>query len=85
MPDQPTPAPIDCTTAMRRLWAYLDDALDAADAAAVREHVAECAECRAHTEFERALLASIAEAGERYDDVEALRGEVLARLRAAGL
>lgn len=84
MPDV-LPAPIDCTTAMRRLWAWLDDALDASEAAAVRAHVAECIECRAHTEFERSLLSSIAAAREEHDDVPGLRSAVLAALRGAGL
>ena len=37
------------------LIAYADDALDAADRQVVDEHLAECAECRARVEEERAL------------------------------
>lgn len=89
MPDD-TPPParpggIDCTTAMRRLYAFLDGALPAGEASAVETHVAECAECRAHTEFERELLASIRGVRERHDDVDGLRDAVLRVLHGAGL
>ena len=82
---QPLPHPIDCQSAMRRLWEYLDGTLAPTDAEAIRAHVAECAACRAHTEFERNLLHSITAAREEHDDPERLRSAVLDKLRAAGL
>jgi anti-sigma factor (TIGR02949 family) len=79
------PRPIDCESAMRRLWEYLDGALGDADAEAIRAHVADCAGCRAHTEFERGLLGSITAARDEHDDPARLRAAVLEKLRAAGL
>jgi len=54
---------LDCEAAMRRLWEYLDAELPAPDMAAVRAHVAECASCRGHVEFERELLEAVARIG----------------------
>lgn len=83
MTTQVQPYPIDCESAMRRLWEYLDGALPDADAAAIRAHVAECAGCRAHTEFERGLLDRITAAREEHDDADGLRAAVLETLRRA--
>jgi anti-sigma factor (TIGR02949 family) len=72
------PAPLDCLAAVRRLWDYLDGELSAWDERAVDEHLAACAGCPPHFEFERTLLAAVAEARAEHPDPEALR----ARLRA---
>lgn len=50
---------MDCESAMRRLWEYLDAALPEPDMAAIRAHVEACASCREHVEFERWLLAAV--------------------------
>jgi anti-sigma factor (TIGR02949 family) len=50
---------LDCESAMRRLWEYLDSALPEPDLAAIRTHVEACASCREHMEFERWLLAAV--------------------------
>lgn len=86
-PDSRVPplVPLDCRTAMRQLWRYLDGALDEAEAAAVRAHVEHCAECRPHTDFERDLKRALAATRTEHDDVIRLRLDVLRALHAAGM
>jgi len=49
----------DCRAAVERLWAYLDDELDASVMAQVEAHLASCAECPPHFDFARTLLGEI--------------------------
>jgi anti-sigma factor RsiW len=58
-----TPAsPIDCETAVRRLWDYLDGRLPEMTRAEVEAHLASCELCPPHFEFaskmQRGLAAS---------------------------
>ena len=71
---------ISCADAMRRLWEYLDEALPEADEEVVRQHLAECAGCRAHERFERRLLAEIAAIRYEHGDLPALRDRIAAAL-----
>ena len=81
-------AVIDCHTAVRRLWDYLDGELDAPRFAEVEQHVATCAGCAEHVRFAQAFLRSVRQAAapsagaEPADD--ALRQRILARLTAEG-
>jgi anti-sigma factor (TIGR02949 family) len=52
--------PIDCAQVERRLWEYLDGALPAKEAAAVRAHLAGCAGCGPVCRCCRAFLALVA-------------------------
>jgi mycothiol system anti-sigma-R factor len=80
-------AVIDCETAVRRLWDYLDGELDAARFAEVEQHLATCAACTEHVEFSRAFLRAVTEHGASTaapaTDAE-LRQRVVARLAAEG-
>lgn len=46
---------ITCAEAVERLWAYLDDALTAADKAALEEHLGFCRVCCGEVEFAQEL------------------------------
>ena len=82
-------AVIDCDTAVRRLWDYLDGELDAPRLAEVEQHVATCAECAEHVHFSRAFLRAVQEAGTPPAAAaalseDALRQRVVERLAAEG-
>ena len=79
-----TAAPIDCTTAVRRMWDALDGALDAARMAAVEAHLAECEQCPPHFAFARELRRHIAAARLEHEEPEALRARLVGLLRARG-
>ena len=83
-------AAIDCETAVRRLWDYLDAELPAPRADEVRAHLAACAHCPPHFEFAARLQAALAAAGADAPgldaaDIAALRARVVTTLRAAGI
>jgi mycothiol system anti-sigma-R factor len=76
--------PPDCEEAVRALWDYLDRALDAPKMAVIDDHLAQCAPCREHARFERALIERIRGLRREHHDPVALRVRVLASLRDAG-
>ncbi len=50
---------IDCHTAVRRLWDFLDQELDATRFAEVEQHIASCAKCAEHVEFAKSIIRAI--------------------------
>ena len=56
-----TPSAIDCETAVRRLWDYLDGRLPAMAHDEVEAHLAACALCPPHFTFARAMTRGLAE------------------------
>ena len=84
-----SPAPIDCGTAVRRLWDYLDDELDADRMAEVTVHVERCAECGEHVKFARTFLSALSASrsdlrGSEVPDAMALRSRVVTALQREG-
>jgi mycothiol system anti-sigma-R factor len=74
---------ITCADAVRRLWEYLDGAVDESSRAAIEEHLSFCRRCCGELEFAqemRAFLATHA-AEELPDDV---RARLLATLDELG-
>lgn len=55
-------SPIDCSTAVRRLWDYLDGRLPAMSRGEVEAHLAICAGCPPHFEFARTMKRALADA-----------------------
>ena len=82
--DGTPPAPIDCTTAVRRMWDFLDGELDAGRLAEVEAHLAACRRCPGHFAFAQSLLESIAAARARFEEPDALRRRVVEALHAEG-
>ena len=74
---------MDCEEVVRALWDYLDGRCPAQRRALIEEHLALCASCRSHAEFERKLMAKLAETGRSGPDEAALRTRILKALREA--
>jgi anti-sigma factor RsiW len=80
------PATIDCETAVRRLWDFLDGRLPAMAHAEVELHLATCLRCPPHFEFARKMQVALAAARGGENSVEgeattALRERVRSALR----
>lgn len=82
MPDETHP--IDCTTAVRQLWDYLDDELDDQRMVEVRHHLLTCKSCLPHAEFGRRFIQALSRARERHVMPSEVRGQVLTALSQAG-
>ena len=54
------PAAIDCVTAVRRLWDYLDGRLSPVAHGEVEEHLATCEKCPPHFMFAERMKRSLA-------------------------
>ena len=75
---------IDCRTAVRQLWDYLDGELDDQRMVEVRQHLLTCRECLPHAEFGRRFIQALSRARERHVMPPAVRSQVLAALTEAG-
>ena len=84
------PAPIDCETAVRRLWDYLDNRLPEWSHAEVEAHLATCLACPQHFVFAQTMRTALAassreQEAERGDDGDRrLRERIRRALRADG-
>ncbi|MEO5511684.1 MAG: zf-HC2 domain-containing protein [Longimicrobiales bacterium] len=78
------PSPIDCRTAVERLWEYLDHELPDGPLEELEAHLRACAECPPHFAFAAKLLRDIRSARAGESNTEVLRTRVLAALRAEG-
>jgi mycothiol system anti-sigma-R factor len=54
---------IDCREAVRRMWAYLSEALEGTDSVELEDHLGVCQRCCGELEFSRALRERVAAAG----------------------
>jgi anti-sigma factor RsiW len=72
-------APIDCETAMRRLWDYLDERLPDISRAEVDAHLSACEGCRSHVTFAASMRAALV-ASSATSSTEEL-GDLMARVR----
>lgn len=79
-----TAAPIDCETAVKRLWDFLDEELDDRRYAEVEAHVAFCVGCAKHFEFAQAFLSAVGALRRSASEPAALRARVVAALQAEG-
>ena len=83
----PVPAAIDCETAVRRLWDYLDNRLPAISHGEVEAHLATCVLCAPHFAFaqsmQRALAASASADQENPGDAIAAESRLRERVREA--
>jgi len=78
LPDA-NPTTIDCVTAVRRLWDYLDGRLSVVAREEVEAHLAICEKCPPHFMFAERMKRTLAESGAvemSTDEVTRLRGRV---------
>ena len=76
---------LDCQGAMRQLYDYLDGELSEPVAQQIREHLARCQPCFAHTTFEKELIAAIGRGWKNVAASQDLRVRILRELRNQGL
>lgn len=62
-PGYAPPAPIDCDTAVRRLWDYIDGRLPDIARDEVEAHLATCQRCPPHFAFAHKMRGALAAAG----------------------
>jgi anti-sigma factor (TIGR02949 family) len=75
---------IDCQTAVRQLWDYLDDELDDVRMVEVRQHLLTCKSCLPHADFGRRFIQALSRAREHHVMPPAVRSQVMTSLAAAG-
>jgi len=75
---------LDCESAMRQLWEYLDDALTEPRMLAMRAHLLGCGACYAHYDFARHFLDALSTALQAECAPPALHDRVRETLRAEG-
>lgn len=76
---------IDCESAMRQLWDFLDGQLTPERMEQVRAHIDMCQRCYPQYEFERTFLETIAARRRTHSDPARLRARVLTALAEQGL
>ena len=75
---------IDCRTAIRQLWDYLDGELDDRRMSEVRHHIETCQSCLPHAEFGRRFLDALHAVRASNVMPPDVRSQVVAALEAAG-
>ena len=78
------PALIDCETAARALYDYLDGRLPTATMHSVKQHVDTCRVCASHFVFARRVLDFVPEALPLGDESHALRVRIVESLKSEG-
>jgi anti-sigma factor (TIGR02949 family) len=74
-----------CREIVRQLWPFLDGVLPDEWQERVAAHLAECAACKSHYDFERAFLDAIRSSQPNDDEFAVLRDKVLIGLGAEGM
>ncbi len=82
--DKEVPALIDCETAVRALYDYLDGRLPDETTDAVEHHVETCRNCASHFTFARRLLDLVPSSLPLGGESTALRARIVASLAAEG-
>ena len=75
---------IDCQTAVRQLWDYLDEELDDRRMAEVRQHLESCSHCLPHAEFGTRFIQALSSARDRHAMPPEVRSQVMSALNGAG-
>jgi anti-sigma factor (TIGR02949 family) len=75
---------IDCSTAVRQLWDYLDQELTEERMAMVRQHLQTCDHCLPHHEFGRRFLEALRATREEQLMPPEVKARVMELLAEAG-
>ena len=78
------PARIDCETAARALYDYLDGRLEPPSMAAVHGHIETCRNCASHFNFARRVLDLVPASMPLEPDSSSLRTRIVESLTAEG-
>ena len=81
MPEIPV---IDCQTAVRQLWDYLDEELNDQRMDEVRQHLETCQHCLEHAEFGQRFIQALGRARDHHAMPPEVRSQVIEALTAAG-
>ena len=76
--------PIDCGSALRELWDFLDGEMTPERIEAMRRHVERCSRCFPHYDFEKAFLDALSTTRPDCRAPESLRCKLEAALKEAG-
>lgn len=79
------PRELDCRHVIRRLWDYLDGRVHEDEREGIVAHLAWCNGCASHYRFEGEFLSAVGRLRRDEDEYDALRAQVIDRLRALGL
>ena len=82
--DKGVPALIDCETAVRALYDYLDGRLAEATTSAVQGHLATCRGCASHFTFARRLLELVPAAMPLAGESGNIRARIVESLKSEG-
>jgi anti-sigma factor (TIGR02949 family) len=82
--ERDTPALIDCETAARALYDYLDGRLPAATTESVRAHIETCKACAGHFAFAQRVLDLVPASLPLTGEPHGLRVKILETLKAEG-
>jgi anti-sigma factor (TIGR02949 family) len=82
--NEPTSAGLDCVHVIRRLWDYLDGRAPEEEREQIVAHLAWCAGCASHYEFEREFLNAVGRLRRGAEDYDEAKSQVVARLQALG-
>ena len=75
---------IDCLTAIRQLWDYLDQELTEDRMAMVRRHLMQCERCLPHHDFGKRFLEAVRETRDDHLMPPEVRARVMEILAQAG-
>jgi anti-sigma factor RsiW len=78
------PAQIDCETAARALYDYLDGRLPTPTMHVVHEHIDTCRKCAGHFTFARRVLELVPSALPLSEGAHTLRARIVQSLKAEG-
>ncbi|HUF26507.1 MAG TPA: zf-HC2 domain-containing protein [Gemmatimonadaceae bacterium] len=75
---------VDCVSALKELWDFLDGELTPDRLEAIRQHIDICSSCFPHYDFEKTFLEAIAATRPGCSAPDRLKARVEAALREAG-
>jgi len=84
-PTTEPPPGLDCMHVVQRLWDYLDGRIADAEREEIVAHLAWRNACASHYRFEEGLLSAVGQLRRSSENYDALRTQIVAKLRALGL
>ena len=73
-----------CVEVLRHLWDYLDHELNATSADRLRDHIAQCEQCRKYEGYQACFLEALARVKASWDAPADVREKVAEKLKTEG-